>query len=991
MENHFVVNLDLALDSALDADVKGLKHGSPIDLYDVITGKVPHPFDGKIPASFARYLNNKVFINPFSVVDLNTGETLAQQLGLNEADFKSVDWVKVPEAGPEMSDLMLKVAKSSDLSEDAQRLVNNEDGGSTSEQIDSLLYAFDGAFEEPHLFKQWFGIDETQAEAIQDELYKYQSNLENLDLAVKNTDTAVKRRKKKIASIKKMLKDAATGTEFLSPEAAAILEHTTNDLVDRVDTMTDAELTAGAVRIKDFVNDIKAKKGLKESQRKKYNDYLAGKINDYITEKTGVEGTITTSKADALARDTKLQQMFKDLYRGTSNKDFYSMLYDMLPTDNHQARQDAKEWQQKHIINPLEDANNEYTQNKWNVQKDFVNLLKEHNVSERLGDDSGIQTADGVELSVDEVLDIYNHIGNPSLYSQLLDPGSGLTEQTLKDIVQFVKNDTDLNAFAKAVPSVFAKTREIINGRLKSQGLGGVPTHTIDQAGLTEGQRELLEQFYDGEIPPAAAYTPFTAEGDLDTDFTAKPYDTYTVMSGNLKARTGKGNYVVNSMSSGVARYVGEGGPVRTAAFLNFAKNLQGMMTKQNMNKMRVAYGDKWTKNMEKMVRSIVTGQNTQPIQDPTTKAVYSWVRNAIGNVMFLNVRSAALQLISFANYAVNDPGMWISGVAEMASNSDIRNEVVDALKATNWIENRQQGGTDPIFTELFNERETGKFQAKYAALTKFGYSLTKKGDLAAIMMGGVPYMVGMVKNGATVEDAVKSFISKAEESQQSARPERLSVQQKTVFGKLALAFMNTPLQYGRNTARKLRDATAKGVPTAERAKLFAQAGYYSAFSAGLFAALQSAVNPFGDDDDEVEMYWERLLGQMMTYAGIQGQILNTTYQQALKLLDGERLDAAKAITDIFPAISTKVRKFQKGFGNQTVYQGGDGLFEFDKSTYQAADAINAVTGFPADRILYLADQVNDVFASDLEAHEKLMRLLGWSRYSIGESAGKAH
>ena len=82
---------------------------------------------------------------------------------------------------------------------------------------------------------------------------------------------------------------------------------------------------------------------------------------------------------------------------------------------------------------------------------------------------------------------------------------------------------------------------------------------------------------------------------------------------------------------------------------------------------------------------------------------------------------------------------------------------------------------------------------------------------------------------------------------------------------------------------------------------------------------------------NEVEMYWERLLGQMMTYAGIQGQILNATYQQALKLLDGERLDAAKAITDIFPAISTKVRKFQKGFGNQTVYQGGDGLFEFDK------------------------------------------------------------
>ena len=33
---------------------------------------------------------------------------------------------------------------------------------------------------------------------------------------------------------------------------------------------------------------------------------------------------------------------------------------------------------------------------------------------------------------------------------------------------------------------------------------------------------------------------------------------------------------------------------------------------------------------------------------------------------------------------------------------------------------------------------------AKYADITtKFGYTLTKKGDLAAIMMGGVPYMVG--------------------------------------------------------------------------------------------------------------------------------------------------------------------------------------------------------------------------------------------------------
>ena len=60
----------------------------------------------------------------------------------------------------------------------------------------------------------------------------------------------------------------------------------------------------------------------------------------------------------------------------------------------------------------------------------------------------------------------------------------------------------------------------------------------------------------------------------------------YSVMSDRLKQRTYGGQYLVadQDIFSDLQQYVGPSGPLRTSAFLEFAQNMSGFMSKGNMD-----------------------------------------------------------------------------------------------------------------------------------------------------------------------------------------------------------------------------------------------------------------------------------------------------------------------------------------------------------------------------------------------------------------------
>ena len=104
----------------------------------------------------------------------------------------------------------------------------------------------------------------------------------------------------------------------------------------------------------------------------------------------------------------------------------------------------------------------------------------------------------------------------------------------------------------------------------------------------------------------------------------------------------------------------------------------------------------------------------------------------------------------------------------------------------------------------------------------------------------------------AAKEQAFLDFKEITEESQQSSRPDRVSMQQASPLGRLILSFANTPMQYTRLTKRAALDLiNGRGDWKTNVSKL----AYYGAVQNIIFTALQSALFAlaFSDEEDEKE------------------------------------------------------------------------------------------------------------------------------------------
>ena len=101
----------------------------------------------------------------------------------------------------------------------------------------------------------------------------------------------------------------------------------------------------------------------------------------------------------------------------------------------------------------------------------------------------------------------------------------------------------------------------------------------------------------------------------------------------------------------------------------------------------------------------------------------------------------------------------------------------------------------------------------------------------------------------AAEEKAFLDFQEIAEETQQSSRTDRISMQQASDIGRIVLAFANTPMQYNRLIQKSVSDLINKrGDARTHISKIL----YYSTIQNFIFNGLQQALFalPFIDDDD---------------------------------------------------------------------------------------------------------------------------------------------
>ena len=464
-------------------------------------------------------------------------------------------------------------------------------------------------------------------------------------------------------------------------------------------------------------------------------------------------------------------------------------------------------------------------------------------------------------------------------------------------------------------------------------------------------------------------------------------------MSQRLKERNYEGAITFDrkGLQSQLESYIGNGGPVRTESFLDFAKNSSAFFTSDNMKALNASLGNVWRKSMEDSLRRIITGSNNRTASPKSITKMDKFLNTAIGNIMFINVRSALLQGVSVSNFAVGGDVSYFKYVGSKKA----REARAIIMKSEFMKDRMSKGQTDVVTQELLAQSSDGLFERGINAMSKFGYIPTKAMDAFAVAVGGAPYLAAKIDQyGGDIDRAMQDFIVKANEAQQSTNPERLGSDQTHPVGRYLLAFTNATQQFNRIMAKSAREiADGKDL-----AKNYSTISYYMGAQIAGFSFLQKWMwNAFDfDEDDEKTSDWLiGIIDSMATSAGILGSVVGTAAQTAKqivrnvedgKLKMGGEQKILKELLSISPAISTKVRNLTSAL--KEPFKQSQGPIKVDPSIGRTANALQFL-GIPAERILRIFESMNDLGAQDLNLLEKAARVLGWSRYDLEQNLGK--
>ena len=480
----------------------------------------------------------------------------------------------------------------------------------------------------------------------------------------------------------------------------------------------------------------------------------------------------------------------------------------------------------------------------------------------------------------------------------------------------------------------------------------------------------------------------------------------------------------------------GEGRKKFLAEFIDNAEQMfgtwsQGKLVGPNINKVEAVYGSNVREAIEDVLYRMTTGKNRSQGKDKETSAWSNWVNGSTGAIMFLNTRSAALQLIGAVNFLnlrdnnpvaagkafLNQPQYWKD--FSRIWNSDKMKERRGGLKE------------DVAAAEIANAAAGSKNKpaAVIAYLLKIGYTPTQLADSFAIASGGAPFYRNRIKSylkeGLTEQEAKDAawndFTKVSDETQQSGDPRDISKQQASGAGRLLLTFQNTAMQQSRIVKKSYLDLKAgRGNAKTHVSKII----YYLAIQNTLFAVLQQGLFAvaFDDEDEEKDKDKEKakkktinerlidvadgVLDTILRGTGFAGGVVSVLKNMTKKYLDEKdknfKADYAKVVLEganISPPIGSKLRKLYTGlqqtkFEKDLIAERGwgvmqDGRVHLGPMYSVTGKLIEATTNVPIDRLVNKIENVSQAMNSENQAWQRVAVGVGFTPYSLGIEESK--
>jgi len=435
-----------------------------------------------------------------------------------------------------------------------------------------------------------------------------------------------------------------------------------------------------------------------------------------------------------------------------------------------------------------------------------------------------------------------------------------------------------------------------------------------------------------------------------------------------------------------------------------FSANVDAIFNDTTLDLIADQFGVKYKQALVNTLKRMKSGRN-RTANDANANAYMNWLNRAVGTTMFLNTRSAVLQLLSTLNF-IGKPGNNLFQATAAFANRKQWNEDYKKLWDSDYLTNRRDGAKfDVLADEIANDPDNW-----ISKILQKGFLPTRYADSFAIALGGASFyrnrVNSLIKEGMSEADAevqaMKDWRQTAEESQQSSDPSKISEIQASSIGKIIYAFANTPFQYARITKRKLQDLTsgrsaAEGSVQKDLGTIF----YYSMAQALIFNALQSGLVALlmSDDEDDEELkeekyasMLERSLTSFAKSTGNPGAVASTLYAMMkegyLQQTGKKRPDAnafAVTATSISPPLNSKLRDIAGAYRAYNKIEDGDAFTpSLDNEALTMAGEVASVAGLPLDRVIRKARHLAAISNEEAELWQKIWMLAGWSEWELG-------
>jgi hypothetical protein len=453
---------------------------------------------------------------------------------------------------------------------------------------------------------------------------------------------------------------------------------------------------------------------------------------------------------------------------------------------------------------------------------------------------------------------------------------------------------------------------------------------------------------------------------------------------------------------------------VNRAEYLSdWKENKDIIFSEKNLNKLEALYGKPYVTSLKNILQRMEQGTNRLESQNVVVNELVDWVNGSVGAIMFLNARSAILQLISNVNFLNWSDNNLIAAGKAFANQKQWWKDTLFLMNSPMLVKRRRGLKINVSESEIADVSKRGGMKGVLAYLLRKGFVLTQIADSFAIATGGSSmyrnrvstYLQQGFDQKAAEEKAFLDFQEIAEETQQSSRTDRISMQQSTNIGRLILAFANTPMQYNRLIKKAASDLiNNRGDQRTNISKII----YYGAIQNFIFNALQQALIAvsFASDDEtfdeeQVEKFKQEktvnvangMADSILRGTGWGGALVSTLkniimalHRQSKKARPAYE-DAATELLSFSPPIDSKITRIRSGF--RTLSWEQDEIkekgFSLDNPALLAgAQILNGFTNIPLDRVMRKYNNLKSSTREDLITPIRVFTALGWSERDFG-------